>query len=124
MIMVFGSNLKGNHGGGAALAAKLYYRAKEGVGIGITGNSYALPTKKTINESLPLKQVKRYIEDFILWAEEHPNDEFKVTRVGCLRAGFTDHQIAPLFKNAPGNCYFDTAWQAYLPVTAKFWGTY
>jgi hypothetical protein len=121
---VFGSNSLGIHGSGSARAAFDYYNAVWGVGKGFTGNAYALRTKHSPQECMNLNEVMLEVNDFIKDAELTPNDTFKVTRVGTNLAGFTDAQIAPLFVKAPGNCFFDTAWEKYLPATAKFWGTF
>lgn len=116
MIFVFGSNLAGRHGAGAAKHAYLYKGAKHGMGIGHHGNSYAIPTKDTRIQTLPLKVIKSYVDVFVYYAQTHPELEFKVTRIGCGLAGYTDEQIAPMFMDAPSNCYFDTAWKPYLEV--------
>lgn len=122
--MVFGSNKLGIHGSGSARAAYDYHGAVWGVGKGFTGFAYALPTKHSPKECMTLDEVAQEINDFIIDAESNLDDTFKVTRVGTNLAGFTDAQIAPLFANAPENCFFDTAWEEYLPSTAKFWGTF
>jgi len=113
-IFVFGSNLAGRHGKGAALYAKQYHGAEYGAGIGLTGNSYAVPTKDEHLKTLPLFIIKEYINDFKTFAEEHSELKFKVTRIGCGLAGYKDFQIAPMFKNFPSNCSFDLAWNEFL----------
>lgn len=122
-IFVFGSNLAGRHGAGAARTAAKYYGAQYGVGVGLTGNSYAIPTKGFAMEVLCPDQIERYVGDFIRFAEENPDLSFTVTRVGCGLAGNIPATIAPMFKSAPDNCLFDTAWKQWLP-DKKFWGTY
>lgn len=104
-IFVFGSNLAGRHGKGAALHALKYHGAIYGEGFGHMGNSYAIPTKGTTLETLPLSRIKQYIDHFIRFAKMNPHFEFNVTRVGCGLAGYKDSDIAPMFKNAPDNCY-------------------
>lgn len=92
-IFVFGSNLEGWHGGGAASLAHMTFGAKWGQGVGLQGRSYAIPTMQGGVET-----IKPYVDEFIRFAEEHPELTFLVTRIGCGIAGFTDQQIAPLFK--------------------------
>ena len=94
-IFVFGSNLAGLHGGGAARIAYKEFGAKWGEGVGPTGQCYAIPTMQGGVET-----IKPYVDDFIRYAEQHPELTFLVTRIGCGIAGFTDDQIAPLFAAA------------------------
>jgi len=94
-IFVFGSNLQGMHGGGAAHAAHLYFGAVMGQGVGLQGKSYAIPTMQGGVET-----IRPYVDQFIDFAREHPDMTFYVTRIGCGIAGFSDSEIAPLFKEA------------------------
>ncbi len=94
-IFVFGSNLRGAHGGGAAYIANNLFGAEWGVGVGPTGQCYAIPTMQGGVET-----IRPYVDEFINYAKQHPELTFLVTRIGCGIAGFTDEQIAPLFKNA------------------------
>ncbi len=94
-IFVFGSNLAGMHGGGAARAALIHFGAIMGKGIGIQGQSYAIPTMQGGVET-----IRPYVDDFIEYAAAHPSLRFLVTRIGCGIAGFTDAEIAPLFADA------------------------
>ena len=94
-IFVFGSNLQGMHAGGAARVANLKFGAEWGVGVGLTGQCYAIPTMQGGVET-----IKPYTDQFIAFAAEHPELTFLVTRIGCGIAGFTDAQIAPLFADA------------------------
>jgi len=121
-IFVFGSNLAGRHGGGAARFALLRHGAEYGVGLGRTGDSYALPTKDRNIQSLSRTAIRVFVGDFIKHATAHPEDLFQVTRIGCGRAGYTDAQIAPMFMDAPANCSFDTAWQPFLGDGRTYWG--
>lgn len=123
MIFVFGSNEAGIHGAGAALIAHRQHGAVWNRGFGHLGNSYAIPTKDGGIQTLPVDSVKDHVERFLLYATQHDYLEFKVTRIGCGLAGFTDSDIAPLFLDAPSNCFFDTAWKTFLP-NAQFWGTF
>ena len=94
-IFVFGSNLAGRHGGGAARAANMKFGAEWGVGVGLTGHSYAIPTMQGGVET-----IKPYVDEFIRFAQENPGLKFLVTRIGCGIAGFKDEEIAPLFDKA------------------------
>ena len=94
-IFVFGSNLVGFHGGGAARIAYELFGAEWGVGVGRTGQCYAIPTMQGGVET-----IRPYVDEFTSYAEQHPELTFLVTRIGCGIAGFTDEQIAPLFAAA------------------------
>ena len=94
-VFVFGSNLAGFHGGGAAHIAYKLFGAQWGVGVGPTGQCYAIPTMQG-----GIDTIRPYVDDFITYANQHPEKLFLVTRIGCGIAGFTDEQIAPLFKSA------------------------
>lgn len=94
-VFVFGSNLEGMHCGGAALTALRHFGAKMGQGVGMQGQSYAIPTMQGGVET-----IKPYVDDFIALAREWDQTTFYVTRIGCGIAGFTDEQIAPLFAEA------------------------
>ena len=94
-IFVFGSNLRGMHGGGAARVAVTRFGAIMGQGVGLQGQSYAIPTMQGGVET-----IKPYVDEFVEFAKEHPELKFLVTRIGCGIAGFEDVEIAPLFKEA------------------------
>ena len=96
-VFVFGSNLAGMHGGGAAYIAFKQFGAVMGCGVGLRGQSYAIPTMQGGVET-----IKPYVDDFIAFTKEHPDLFFYVTRIGCGIAGFRDKEIAPLFKEALG----------------------
>lgn len=96
-VFVFGSNLAGCHGGGAARVAMNKFGAVWGQGVGLQGQSYAIPTMQGGVET-----IKPYVDDFITFAKEHPQLKFYVTRIGCGIAGFRDEEIAPLFQDAVG----------------------
>ena len=121
MIFVFGSNLSGIHGAGAAHYARWNRGAKMGVGVGLQGQSYALPTKGLKLTFMPLSQIGVHIDAFKDFAMDHPDLDFQVTQVGCGLAGFTKEQIAPLFKSSPSNCYFDMEWQPLLGDSHNYW---
>lgn len=94
-IFVFGSNLQGIHGGGAARIAKECFGAIMGQGVGLQGQSYAIPTMQG-----GVRTIKPYTDEFIEFAKANTNLHFLVTRIGCGIAGFRDEDIAPLFDNA------------------------
>ena len=94
-IFVFGSNLDGMHAGGAARAAMEYFGAVMGQGVGLQGQSYAIPTMQGGVET-----IRPYVDEFIRFADSHPKYTFLVTRIGCGIAGFRDEEIAPLFVRA------------------------
>ena len=124
LVFVFGSNLSGLHGAGAARFAERNRGAVRGVFLGRSGMSYAIPTKdKAIRKTLALPVIQHYIEGFLNYAFWHDKEEFQVTRIGCGLAGLKDEQIAPLFKKAPRNCLFDEAWRPYLGDNFRYWGT-
>lgn len=93
-IFVFGSNLEGKHGGGAAKLA-MNWGAVWGKGVGLYGQTYAIPTMQGGVET-----IKPYTDEFINFAKKHPELKFLVTEIGCGIAGFTVSEIAPLFKDA------------------------
>ena len=94
-VFVFGSNLDGLHGGGAAAAAVRYFGAIWGQGVGMQGQCYAIPTMHG-----GVDVIKPYVDEFISYAREHQDKFFYVTRIGCGIAGFKDEDIAPLFQDA------------------------
>lgn len=93
-IFVFGSNIQGAHGGGAAWFAHKAFGAEWGVGEGLTGRTYALPTMEGV------ASLKAAVNHFIACAKQHPELTFLVTAVGCGIAGYTPSEVAPLFKEA------------------------
>lgn len=110
-IFVFGSNLAGRHGKGAALAALRNHGAIYGQPVGLQGQSYAIPTKDQQLRPLSLSTIRISVEIFISFAKQHPELQFKVTRIGCGLAGYSDEQIAPLFRDAPENCALPYGWR-------------
>jgi len=99
-IFVFGSNLAGAHGAGSAKSAVEKHGAKYGLGVGLCGNSYAIPTKDCEIISLPLHVISLYVEQFIEFAKSRPDLFFTVVAIGCGLAGFRAEQIAPMFYDA------------------------
>lgn len=124
MIFVFGSNKSGIHGAGSALYAAKHLGAERGVGEGPTGTCYALPTKGFKIEVISLGEIGTSVQNFLDFAEEHPQLEFKVTQVGCGLGGYKAEDIAPMFLGSPDNCYFDEAWRYWLGDDVKYWGTF
>ena len=94
-IFVFGSNLEGEHGGGAARTAREKFGAIWGQGTGLQGQSYGIPTMHG-----GVEEIQPHVDEFIDFAMSHPELIFLVTRVGCGIAGFHDSEIAPLFAGA------------------------
>lgn len=113
-IFVFGSNLAGRHGKGAALTARQDYAAVYGCGSGPTGYAYAIPTKDGRLRTLSLPVIQSLVRGFLAYAKANPELTFKVTRVGCGLAGYKNEQIAPMFRGAPTNCKFDPEWEPFL----------
>lgn len=91
-IFVFGSNLDGLHGGGAARVAYQKFGAQWGKGVGMQGKSYGIPTMHG-----GVDEINPYVDDFIEFALSNKEYTFLVTRIGCGIAGFTANEIAPLF---------------------------
>ena len=111
-VFVFGSNLAGIHGAGAAAHA-LRLGAEWGNGVGLQGMTYAIPTKDKDIKTMRLSDITPSIKEFVRYTKANPDMKFFVTRVGCGLAGFSDRQIAPLFKGAI-NCSFAQEWEQYL----------
>lgn len=110
-IFVFGSNLDGMHGGGAARIAYENFGAIWGKGVGLHGSTYAIPTMHG-----GLDAIKPYVDDFIAYARQHPEMKFLVTRIGCGIAGFQDEEMAPLFAETLNieNVYLPKKWIGLL----------
>lgn len=116
MIFVFGSNLAGRHGAGAALYALKYHGAVYGQGLGMQGNSYAIPTKDERIKTLPLQEIKKYVEQFVDFATIHSTTKFKLTRVGCGLSGYKDEDIVELSPpTLPINIYVPPEWKEFFP---------
>lgn len=104
-VFVFGSNLRGNHGAGAALCALNHHGAVLGKGVGLHGNSYAIPTKDRNLKTLPLSEISKHVKKFLEFAKASTRTRrFYVTRIGCGLAGYKPEDIAPMFSGAPENC--------------------
>lgn len=117
-IFVFGSNLSGYHGKGAALLARKEFGAIYGNPLGLQGNTYAIPTKgvSAIN-SLEINTIRAFVTAFIEFAKSSPELTFWVTAIGCGLAGYQPEDIAPLFKDAIkvyNICLPESFWQILL----------
>lgn len=121
-VFVFGSNYSGNHGKGAALQAQ-QFGAKKGIGEGLMGQSYGLPTKPySVRVSLPLAQIKEHVKTFIKFAKERTDLVFLVTEIGCGLAGYKPKEIAPMFKECKDleNVYLpQTFWEILNSITLE-----
>lgn len=114
-IFVFGSNLAGIHGAGAAKVAREMFGAQQGTGQGLCGHSYAIATKDENFNVIDLETIARAVKYFNIYTQltSQANTLWFVTRVGCGLAGYSDSQIAPMFKDAI-NCSFAESWRPYL----------
>ena len=97
-IFVFGSNLAGRHGKGAALEALKNHGAIYGQGYGFQGQSFAIPTKDEDLKTLFLSEIQAFVHTFIMFTHRHPELVFLITPIGCGLAGYTPKQIAPMFQ--------------------------
>ena len=113
-IFTYGSNKSGIHGAGAALRAKRYYGAVQGIGEGLQGDSYGIATKDENIQTLSLEEVSKNISTFLAFAYANSDLLFMVTQIGCGLANFKVEQIAPQFALAPENCVFDIEWKPFL----------
>jgi hypothetical protein len=114
IVFVFGSNQGGRHGAGAAADARRYCGAVPGVGEGFSGESYAIPTKGWNMDTRSLNEIERSASEFIRYASNNPDVDFQVTRIGCGLAGYSDRDIAPLFRGAPPNVHLPLGWRELL----------
>lgn len=110
VVFVFGSNLAGRHGAGAAREAYEKFGADMGCGSGRMGMSYGIPTKDFRLNVMPLEQIKLYVDEFVDHALARPSETFFITRVGCGLAGYRDDQIAPMFVRIGENVDLPDAW--------------
>lgn len=110
MIFVFGSNEAGRHGKGAAKKAREVYGAIYGKGYGLQGQSFAIPTKDSKLKTLPLKEIKDYVNCFLNFANKNPDMQFYLTPIGTGLAGYSVKEIRPLFNTVPSNVIFADTW--------------
>jgi hypothetical protein len=114
MIFVFGSNLAGRHGKGAAQYALRNHGAIYGQGWGLQGNSFAIPTKDSKLRTLPLQFISTYVEMFKEYAQNHPELIFQLTPIGCGLAGYKYEDIGPMFKGCPSNVVIPKEFEPYV----------
>jgi hypothetical protein len=107
VVFVFGSNLAGRHGRGAALEAAKHWGAQYGVGVGRTGNAYALPTKDAALRTLPLDAIGQAYVQFSKYAMRNPEVQFLLTPAGTGLAGYTLDQIRPFVRDC---AYWQNVW--------------
>lgn len=110
-IFVFGSNLAGRHGRGAAKFALEKFGAVYGQGSGLQGSSYAIPTKDEKLKTLPLWSIKLSVYGFMRFASANPLMTFNVTKIGCGLAGYDEKDIAPMFRGATTNVILPKGWR-------------
>lgn len=113
-LFVFGSNLAGVHGAGAAKFAHNELGAKWGCGMGYTGRCYAIATKDLEIETMSLYLIECQVMLFKKLAFENSRFDYIISKIGCGLAGYDDSEIAPMFKLAPDNCIFHEDWKEYL----------
>lgn len=113
-VFVFGSNLAGRHGKGAALWACQHRGAIYGRGVGPQGAAYAIPTKDRQLRVLPLATIRGHVDNFLGYARRRTDLRFEVTPIGCGLAGYRPDQIAPMFADAPANVILPDAFRAVL----------
>lgn len=106
-IFVFGSNFRGHHGGGASKVAVRHYGAVDGIGEGLQGQSYAIPTSEGVAGMIPA------IERFTSFARQHQELQFYVTAIGCGNAGLKPDEVAPYF--------YDAAFLSNVYLPLSFW---
>lgn len=133
MVFVFGSNEGGIHGAGAAHYAYAKRGARWGHSYGHIGESFAIPTKGVLFEpklgkflvgaTLPLEHIQKYVTGFLAYAQGHPELQFQVTCIGCGLAGLNHEDVAPMFNDAPDNCWFDNKWFNHTGIRGdRIWG--
>jgi len=115
-VFVFGSNLRGWHGGGAAKHANLSLNYPMGLfeGINDSHTAYGIPTKTGDLETLPIVEISPFVERFVTYSRQNPETSFFVTRVGCVLAGHRDEDMARLFRECGPNCSFAYEWERFL----------
>lgn len=122
-IFVFGSNEAGRHGKGAAKTALEKYGAIYGKGVGLQGQSYAIPTKgQDANRrlyTLPLDRIRKHVNDFIEFARQTPGNVYWLTPIGCGLAGYSPNDIAPMFIGAPDNVLLPQIFKDAIYMTTR-----
>lgn len=113
-IFVFGSNLAGRHGRGSALEAVHNHGAVYGQGVGLQGNSYAIPTKTATLQVMSLDAIQGHVEQFKRFAAMCPDWTFNVAAIGCGLAGYTPAQIGPMFRGCTPNVNLPLEFAPYV----------
>ena len=113
VLFVAGTNEKGIHGSGSAKTARVHFGAQLGIGEGVTGQTYALPTCRAPGVPLQLPEIEKYVARFKQFVLDNPLMYFAVTAVGTGYAGYDHHHIAPMFKGIP-RCWFPDNWKPYI----------
>lgn len=119
-VFVFGSNQRGVHGSGAAVAARFYFGAELGVGEGFRGQSYGIPTKDHEMRIRSIDDIRGAVKRFLDFAKQYPRKIFVITEIGTGRAKYDPSEISKLFWDVPPNCMLPAAWKEYLPEDAHF----
>lgn len=114
-VFVFGSNRRGAHGKGAALDAKQYFGAVQGIGEGLQNCSYGIPTKDHDMSFLPIEEIENGVARFLQFARSTPYRNYVITPIGTGLAKNDHAVIAPLFIDLPFNCAVTKAWLDYIP---------
>lgn len=117
-IFVFGSNQAGRHGKGSAREAQRKWGAIYGIGEGPMGRSYAIPTKDHSLRPRPLEKIRASVQQFLNYARWSPEYLFRVVRIGCMNAGYSDADIAPMFRGAPSHVLLPPGWRELAEVGA------
>lgn len=118
-IFVFGTNLAGRHGKGAALDAKERYGAIYGQAEGFQGRSYGIATKTGDLKIRSLEDIRdsvgtfKWVTDIASLEVGTPQFWYYVTPIGTGLAGYKDEEIAPMFAGTP-NCWFPERWRPFL----------
>jgi len=110
-IFIFGSNLNGAHGAGAARQAHDDFGAEYGVGEGVTGQSYAFPTLNKNMQKVPTEALEASRDKLFAFAQANPQLEFLLTKVGCGLAGFPEEEMESLFDVVPENIIKPKEWR-------------
>ncbi len=121
-IFVFGSNEAGRHGKGSAYYAAEKCGAIEGIGFGLQGQSFGIPTRNKHIKTLAIVQIKYFVDHFITFAKRNPQYTFHVVEIGCTNAGYEPKDIAPLFKDAidQENVYLPKRfWEVLTPAQSN-----
>jgi len=109
-VFVFGSNLAGRHGRGSAKEAFEKHGAKYGVGNGLCGHSYAIPTKDESLRVLSLEHIEIYVKEFLEFAASNRDIKFDVVKIGCGLSGYSESEISPMFQGSSDNVCLPKGW--------------